>query len=245
MGKAAPSPSNYTGAANQQAAASQSNVNTQTQANRPNVQGGTQSQQWTQDANGNWTLTQGYGAAQPLADTLQQQSLDALGQPFDDGSGARNQTIDAAYAASKARLDPEWAQTEELAGSSMANMGIDPNSAAARSRRAELAASKTDAYNQARALAIREGNAAGGEVFRNNLAARNNPLAQLLALANSSRAPNFNTAGVGQTPDLLAAAMGQDSADLRRYQLEQQQLTDMIGAGGQLGGSILKSLFMF
>lgn len=245
MGKAAPSPSNYTGAANQQAAASQANVNQQTQANRPDVQGATQSQQWTQGPDGRWTLTQGYGAAQPLADTLQQQSLDALGQPLDNGTAARNQTIDESYRAATSRLDPEWQQREQLAGSELANMGIDPNSAAAQARRRELSNARTDAYSQAHAAAVREGNAAGSDVFRNNLAARNNPLAQLLALANSSRAPNFNSAGVAQSPELLSAAIGQDADAMRRWQLEIQQASDMVNAGGQLAGTVAKALFSF
>lgn len=243
MGKAAPTPGNYTGTAQQQANASQAAVNQQTQANRANVAGNTSSQQWTQDANGNWTLTQGYGAAQPIASTLQQQTQDALGQPLDNGSAARQQTIDSAYSQATSRLNPQWAQRQQLADSTLANQGIDPNSAAAQAARREFSQQRNDAYGGAMASAVREGNAAGSDVFRNNLAARNNPLQQLLALA-GMQGPSYNLAGQAQTPDLLAASMGQDAANLRTWQAQQQATADAVGAGMQGLGSLAK-LFAF
>lgn len=243
MGKAAPTPSNYTGAAQAQANASQGNVNAQTAANRPNINGTTSSQQWTQDANGNWTLTQGYGGASGIASQLQGQAGDALNQPLDNGSAARQQTIDSAYSQATSRLDPQWAQRQQIADSTLANQGIDPNSAAAQAARREFSQQRNDAYGGAMANAVREGNAAGGEVFRNNLAARNNPLQQLLALA-GMQGPQFNAAGVAQSPDLLAASMGQDAANLRSWSAQQQATADAIGAGMQGLGSIAK-LFAF
>jgi hypothetical protein len=244
MGKATPSPSNYTGAANQQAAASQQNTNQQTAANRPNVNGNTQSQQWTQGSDGQWTLNQGYGQSQGLADTLRNQAQSAYGSPMDDGSTARQQTIDSAYGQAQKRLDPQWEQRGQLADSTLANQGIDPNSAAAQGARREFSNSRNDAYGSAMSGAIREGNAAGSEVFRNNLMARNNPLQQLLALSGLS-GPSYNTAGKADSPDILAATMGQDSANLRAWQAQQQATADAIGAGGQLLGGIAKAAFSF
>jgi hypothetical protein len=243
MGKAAPTPGNYTGIANQQAGASQNAVNQQTTANRANVNGGTNSQQWTQGPDGRWTLNQGYGASQGIADQLQGQARDAFGKPLDDGTTARNQPIDSAYKAAASRLDPQWAQREQLEQSTLANQGIDPNSAAGQAARREFSQNRTDAYGQAMSSAVREGNAAGGEVFRNNLAARNNPLQQLLALAGMG-GPSYNTAGQAETPQLLAARMAQDSAAQRQWEAEQKQITDAISAGGQLLGGIGK-MFAF
>lgn len=244
MGKAAPTPSNYSSIANQQAGASQSAVNQQTQANRANVNGGTNSQQWVQGPDGKWTLNQGYGSAQGIADSLQQQALDANGQPLDNGSAARQQTIDAAYGDATARLDPQWAQQEQLMQSNLANQGIDPNSAAAQAARREFTQGRNDAYRGAMSSAIREGNASGSDVFRNNLAARNSPLQQLLALAGVG-GPSYNTAGQAETPQLLAAGMAQDAAAQRQWEAQQKQITDAIAAGGQLLGGIGKSLFAF
>lgn len=243
MGKAAPAPSNYQGAAQQQADASQRNVNAQTLANRPNVNGQTNSQQWTQGPDGQWSLTQGFGASQGIADQLRQQATNAYGQPLDNGTAARDQTIDSAYKAATSRLDPQWAQRQQLADSTLANQGIDPNSAAAQAARREFAQNRNDAYSSAMAGAIREGNASGGEVFRNNLAARNNPLQQLLALAGMP-GPSYNTAGQAETPQILAAQMGQDAAAQRQWQQQQQQWTDALAAGGQLLGGIGK-MFAF
>lgn len=233
MSKNVPGPGNYTDAANQQAAASQSAVDRQTTANRANVNGNVTSQQWVQGPDGQWTLNQGYGAAQGLGNTLQNQAQAALNSPMDDGSSARQQTIDSAYAQAKSRLDPQWAQNQQLSESALANQGIDPNSAAAIAARREFSNSRNDAYGNAMSSAIREGNAAGSEVFRNNMAARNNPLQQLLALA-GMQGPSYNTAGQAAGPDLLAALMGQDSAALRQWQAQQQATTDAISAGGQL-----------
>lgn len=243
MGKAAPAPSNYTGAANAQSGASQSNVNNQTNANRANVNGGTNSQQWTQGPDGKWTLNQGYGAAQGVADSLTGQAQQANATPMDDGSGARQQTIDAAYGQAQKRLDPQWAERQQLADSTLANQGIDPNSAAAQASRREFSNQRNDAYGSAMNSAISEGNRAGSEVFRNNMAARNNPLQQLLALAGIG-GPQYNQAGQAETPQLLAATMGQDAAAQRAYEQQQKQITDAIGAGGQLLGGIGK-MFAF
>lgn len=243
MGKSAPAPGNYTGIANQQAGASRTAVNQQTQANRANVNGRSSSQQWTQGDNGQWTLNEGYGANQGIADSLQRQATDAFGKPLDDGTAARDQTIDSAYKASASRLDPQWAQRQQLADSTLANQGIDPNSAAGQAARREFSTNRNDAYSSAMAGAVREGNAAGGDVFRNNMAARNNPLQQLLALAGMG-GPSYNTAGQAETPQLLAARMAQDSEARQRWEAEQRQITDAIAAGGQLLGGVGK-MFAF
>ena len=243
MGKAAPSPGNYTGTAQQQSAASQGNVNTQTQANRANVNGGVNSQQWSQGADGKWTLNQGYGSTQGVADSLQQQALDANGKPLDNGSAARDQTIDSAYKQATSRLDPQWEQRQQLSESTLANQGIDPHSAAGQAARREFSQGRNDAYGSAMSGAIREGNAAGSQTFRDNLSARNNPMQQLMQLAGIG-GPNYNTAGQAETPQLLAAQMGQDSAAQRQYEQQQKQITDAIAAGGQLLGGIGK-MFAF
>jgi uncharacterized protein YjbJ (UPF0337 family) len=243
MGKSAPAPSNYTNTANAQSAASQNNINAQTAANRPNVAGRSSSQQWTQGPDGQWSLAEGYGANQGLADQLKGQATDAFGKPLDDGSAARQQTIDSAYGQAQKRLDPQWAQRQQISDSTIANQGIDPNSAAAQAARREFSNNRNDAYSSAMAGAVREGNAAGGEVYRNNLNARNNPLQQLLALAGMG-GPQFNTAGQAETPQLLAAGMAQDAAAQRAYEAQQRQITDAIAAGGQLLGGIGK-MFAF
>lgn len=244
MGKEAPAPSNYTGAANKQAAASAANTDKQTTANRANVNGTFGSQHWSQGPNGEWTLDQDMGANQGLADLLGKQALDAAGQPIGNGADARQQTIDSSYAEAKKRLDPQWAQADQLHQSQLANQGIDPTSAAARSSDLEFAHGRSDAYGSAMANAIREGNASGHQVFADNMAAHNNPLQQLLGLAGASRDPQYNQAGRSDTPDTLAATMGQDSAAFQRWQAQQQQITDAISAAGQLAGGIGK-MFAF
>lgn len=236
MGKSAPTPGNYQGAAQQQTAASQNNVNRQTQDNRVDVNGRAASQQWTQTPDGRWSLSEGYGGNQGIADLLRGQAGDALGKPLDDGSTARQQTIDSAYGQATKRLDPQWAQRQELADSTLANQGIDPASAAAQAARREFSNNRNDAYGSAMSSAVREGNAAGSQVFRDNLAARNNPLQQLLAMAGMG-GPSYNTAGQAETPQMLAALMGQDAAKQKAFEAEQKAIADAISGGAQILGA--------
>lgn len=243
MGKAAPTPGNYTGTAQSQAQASQNNVNTQTATNRPNVNGNTSSQNWAQGPNGEWSLTQGYGQSQGLADQLKGQAGDAFSQPMDNGGAARQQTIDSAYGQATSRLDPQWAQRQQIADSTLANQGIDPNSTAARSARREFSNNRNDAYSSAMSGAIREGNAAGSQTFRDNMSARNNPLQQLLQLAGMG-GPQFNQAGQAETPQLLAAQMAQDSAARQAWEAQQRATADAISGGAQLLGGVGK-MFAF
>jgi len=97
---------------------------------------------------------------------------------------------------------------------------------------------KNDAYNQAMTGAVREGNAAQGQTFAQNQAARNTPLQQLLALGGlASQNPAYNTAGLGETPQLLAALMGQNSANLGAWQATNQANADAVNGATQLIGA--------
>jgi hypothetical protein len=239
VGKQAPTPGDFTGAANQQAQASQGNVQAQTQANRPNISGVGTSQQWTQGPDGQWQLAQGYGQNQGLATQLQGQAQDALSTPLDNGTAARDQAISSAYGASTSRLDPQWAQQEQLTDSGLANAGLDPGSAAYRAAKLAQSQSKNDAYNQAMASAVHEGNTAQAQTFAENMAARNTPLQQLLQLGQlAGQNPTYNTAGIGETPQLLAALMGQNSANLGAWNATNQANADAVNGATQLIGSV-------
>lgn len=136
-------------------------------------------------------MEQQTGFAGPLAganEALMGQAGQQLGTPMDwsqfgtlgNGDEARQQAIDAAYGQATKRLDPAFAQRESAQATQLSNQGLDPNSAAARAARAEMAANRNDAYGSAMNSAIMQGQAAGDSVFRNNMAARQQMIAEAL-----------------------------------------------------------------
>lgn len=234
MGKSVPAPSNYTGAAEQTAGSSANVVNAQTQQNRPNINSGVTSQQWTTGPDGTPTLTQGYGAAEGIAGNLRQQAEANSAAPT--GEAARQGAIDQTYGRLTQRLDPQWARNGELEDSKLANMGIDPNSAAAHASRMDFANARNDAYSGARQQALDAGHTA----FQDNMQASNNPLQQLLALSGVS-GPQYNTAGQSQATDYFGASRAQDSAAMQQWQAQQKQISDLINGIGQIGGVAAKA----
>lgn len=259
MGSGAPAPQNFGQAAQQQAQASQQNVYQQTQANRPDQTNPFASTTWTQGPGGQWQQnTQFTGALGGLNDALQQQAAQAMGSPFSlsglpgltDGSSAREQAINAAYGSATSRLDPTFQQREEQLSTRLQQQGLAPGSEAYNEAMSSLGRERTDAYNQALSSAIGQGTQAGQALFQQSLAGRQNALAEALrqrgqafgelqGLQGLTQQQGFMGAGLAQAPDYLGAAGLQGQQDLSRYQFDQQQLAQLIGAGGQLAGSIL------
>jgi len=213
-------------------------INAQTQANRPNINTPFAQQQWTKDANGNWTLNAGLSPGmQGVADTLQHQAADAYGQPLDNGSAARNQAINAAYGQATSRLDPQFAQQDQLMASRLANQGLDPTSEAYRTAMGDYGRQKNDAYTSAMASAIQQGTLAGHTAFMDNLSARNAPMQELGGLSGFMGMPAFNPAtgyadAAGQAAsnqaDQIAAAMQLAQAASSAYRTSDERLKEDI-----------------
>lgn len=259
MGSSAPPPQNFGQAAQQQADASRANVNAQTQANRPNQSSPFATRTWTQGPNGQWgDSTQFTGPLAGLNESLQQQAAQAMGTPFSlsglpsltDGAQAREQAINAAYGSATSRLDPAFQQREEQTRLRLQQQGLVPGSEAFERELSALGRERTDAYGQAMNSAIGQGAQAGQALFNQSLAGRQNALSEALrqrgqafselgGLQGLSQQQGFIGAGMAQAPDFLQAAGMQGAQDWGRYQFDQQQIADMIGAGGQLAGSLL------
>lgn len=257
----APPPPNFTGAAEQQAQASQQNVGQQTAANRPNQSNPFASRTWTQGPNGEWMdQTQLSGPLGELNNSLQQQAQQAMGTPFSlsglpgltDGAAAREQAINAAYGSATSRLDPAFQQREEQTRTRLMQQGLQPGSEAFEREMANLGRDRNDAYGQAMNSAIGQGTQAGQALFGQSLAARQNALAEALrqrgqafgeiqGLQGLTQQQGFMGAGMAQGPNYLQAAGLQDAADFGRFQFSQQQLADIINGGinflGQAGGA--------
>ena len=248
MGKQAPAPENYKGAAEQQGQSSQTNTQAQTQANRPNQSNSFASSQWTQNPDGTWTQKSG------LTPEMQAK-FDAMGQldpslfgPIDNGSAIREKTTQAAYDEAVKRLNPQWEQRDNALRSQLANQGLDPNSAAARNANVAQAGARNDAYTSAMANAISEGNRAGSEAFRDNMAARQQALMnalrqRYLPFEDASQAmglfgqQGFNQAGRADATQYLPASMAQGENTWRSREYEDQANADAWrGAFDLLGG---------
>lgn len=266
MSSGAPPPPDFTGAAQQQADASQQAVNQQTMANRPNQSSPFATSQWTQGPDGQWQQsTQFSGALGGLNESLQQQAASAMSTPFSlsglpeltDGSAAREQAINSAYGSATSRLDPAFQQREEGLRTRLMQQGLQPGSQAFNEAMAGLGRERTDAYGQAMNSAIGQGTQAGQALFGQSMAARQNALAEALrsrgqafgelqGLQGLTGQQNFMGAGAGQTPQFLQAAGMQEAADFGRYQLSEQQKADLIngimGFVGQAGGAAAMTL---
>lgn len=258
MGKSAGAAPDYKGAAEQQAQASQNAVNQQTQSNRPNQATNFASTQWTQGPNGEWTqnnqLSGGLGSAASglmgqaagLGGAMDWSQFGALG----NGDQARQQAIDAAYKQATSRLDPMWDKREEAQRTQLLNQGLDPNATeAGKGAMSDLGTQRTDAYNSAMNSAIAQGQAAGDSVFRNNLMARqqqiaealrqrSQPLDELSRLQGFGAMPGFQGAGMAQAPNYFGAE--QAAGDWRMQDTAQQNqfYGDVLGGLFGLGGGV-------
>lgn len=235
--KQSPPPQNYTGAAEKQGAASQANVNTQTQANRPDVTTPFGSQKWTQGPDGSWQMSSEMSPEVKAAyDKMQGFDWNQFGE-LDDGSAVRDQATTAAYNQATSRLNPEWDRREASSRTRLANQGLDPNSQAARTQTAQVGQQRNDAYGSAMNSAIREGNVAGSAAFRDNMMARQQAIAEALrnrglaledlrGLQGFMATPDFKGAGQADAAPYFNASMAEGENDWRRRMYEDQANAD-------------------
>lgn len=238
MGKHAPPPADYVGAAEQQGRSS-----------RPNVSTSFGSQSFSQGPDGQVTMTS------QLSPELQKLFGRASGFDFanlgqmQDGSAARQQAIDSAYQQATSRLNPQWAQRETQLRSQLANQGLDANSQASRAANQQLGQARNDAYSSAMASAIAQGQAAGDSVFRNNMLARQQSIAEALGtpqigalqqMQGFLNAPNFRS----DPTQYLAATRDKGEADWRKFQFDTQSDVDAWQSGLGTLAQLAPYLFM-
>lgn len=248
----------FRGAAEAAAAASRENVREQTQANRPNQQTPFGQSQWVQNPDGSWSQSVGFSdPLNQLGGSLANQAASFMQTPMDwsqfgaidDGSAARQQAIDAAYAQATSRLDPQWAQREEASRTQLLNQGLDPESQAYKNAKQQEGFQRNDAYGSAMNAAIGQGREAGESVFRQNMMKRQQaiaealqrrgmPMSEIQQMMGMLQMPGFTGAGQAQAPNYLAAAGMQDNADWRQQMLQYQMWADMMNAGGDAAGTV-------
>jgi hypothetical protein len=255
MGKSAPPPPDYKGAAEAQGASSQANVNAQTQANRPdqtNAFGSSVS--WQQGPDGKWTQSQQFGGPfAGLNQNLQQQALFSMGGQMDPklfgpvmgGDAARDQAINSAYGQATSRLDPQWSQRGSQLQTQLMNQGLDPSSDAYKNAMGDFGRDRNDAYSSAMNGAIGQGTAAGQAVFQQNmmqhqqsladaLRQRTQPMQDLQGLQGFLGQQGFSNAGAAGAPDYLGAAAAQGNYQMEQHQSDQQADADRWAAAMKL-----------
>jgi hypothetical protein len=189
-----------------------------------------------QGPNGQWTENVGLegplgGAQGEAANTLEQN----LGTPLDTGEQARTNAVNAMYGSETAVLDPRMRQQKEASDATLANEGLSPTSEGARAQENAESQSENQAYAGARANAEQVGNEAQQITFGENVTQQQLPLQELSQMLGLEAQPGFQGAGVAQTPEYLAAAMG-----LGNYQLgANQQNNALLGSMGQGAGQLI------
>jgi len=260
MGKDAGKAPDFRGAAEEQAASGQQAIDRQTTANRPGQTSPFASTQWTQGPDGRWQQNTGFtGGLGQAAQGLQSQA-GGLANPMDwnqlgafmDGSQARREAIDSTYGEASKRLDERFGKSRDAMHTQLLNQGLDPNSQAYRNAMREQTLGENDAYGSAMNNAIQSGTAAGDSLFRNNMASREQRLAEALQQRRQpleemgqlggflNFMPGFNAAGAGQGTNYMDALGQTGNWNMQNAQMRNQFWGDLAGGLMGLGGSAIK-----
>jgi hypothetical protein len=161
----------------------------QTANNRPSQVTPWAQTQWAQGPGGQWTQNTGFtGGLANAASSLNGQVGQSMATPFSfgqfgampTGDSARDQAITGAYNQATSRLDPQWQQRESMARTQLLNQGLDPTSQAFQFEMGQLGQQRNDAYGSAMNSAIGQGTSAGNSLFQNNMASRQQAVAEAL-----------------------------------------------------------------
>lgn len=162
----------------------------------------------------------------------------SLSQPFNIGSA--NDATNKAYQNITSRLDPQWAQNEEMQRAQLANQGITQGSEAYNNAMRVFNQGKNDAYTQASTQAMNF----APQTFQLEQATRSQPLNELNALRTGSQ---VTTPQFGQVPqqgqtsgaNMLGAAQAQGAWDQGIYNQQQSAANAAMGGLFSLGGAAL------
>jgi hypothetical protein len=176
MGKSAPPPPDYRGAAEETHAGNLEMLEMQTRANRPTQITPWGEVQWTEGPGGQWTqevlLSPEQQAAldsqlglqaqrselaggmmgrveREFGDTMDWSQFQELAGPLDRGQKYYDEAGDALYSRATSRLDPQWEAKRESTASQLRNQGLRPGDEAYDRQMEFLSQQETDAYQQA------------------------------------------------------------------------------------------------
>lgn len=233
----------------------------QTNANRPNQSTPWANSSWSQGPNGEWSQQVGFnGPMAGMADSLQGQAAQSMSTPFSfgqfgampTGDSARDQAINGAYGQAASRLDPMWNQREDQMRTRLMNQGLDPASEAFRNEMGNMGRDRNDAYTSAMNMAIGQGTSAGNSMFQNNMASRQQsiaealrqrgmPMEELQKMQGFLAMPGFNADGSTMQAAGMGAQLNQQNTDaFNRNMLGMQEANNnsLIGTINGIGGLV-------
>lgn len=266
-GSSAPSPPNYTQAAQTQANIGQQYLQQQTQANRPTQINPMGTSQWTQDAQGNWTQNTSLsptmqGLFNTYTGNIGQQGQAASGMlgnftnnnqqytGVQQGLLGQAQGLDqsGAQAAYMARMQPSLDQSTNALMASLAAQGMTPGSTAYNQAVMLNNQKLNDAQNSA---ILNSGQWAGqqmsnlGQQYNMANALRTQPLSDYTTLMQGTQVSgnpqfsSFTNAGAATPPALLQAAQDQYQAQLQQAQANSASGSGIGGALGTVAGGLI------
>jgi hypothetical protein len=157
-----------------------------------------------------------------------------------DGEGARNQAINAAYGQATSRLDPQWARREEAERTQLLNSGLDPSSEAYRGAMSEMGNQRNDAYSSAMNSAIGQGQAAGDSVFKNSMMGRQQSIAEALRKRSQPLDELNKINGLSGMPsyyqgnEMMQGALANDNFAMQKWSAENDKTAQEVGAAAGL-----------
>lgn len=183
------------------------------------------------------------GLSQGLLDTANSslgQTQQSLGQPQDLQS--IQDIANKSYGLQTARLDPQWAQNEEVQKTTLANQGLAPGGEAYDNAMRTFNQGKNDAYNQAQLSSI----ATMPQTYQLSSAERMQPLTELNALRTGAQPqmPQFQPTQYSmgaQGPNLLGAAQAQSGYNQGLYNSQVGQQNAMTSGLFGLGSAGLSA----
>lgn len=174
---------------------------------------------------------QSQAAMQNMAGIANDQSAmvrDHLSQPFEF---TNQDAANWAYDLGAERLDPRFAQEEAGLRTRLINQGVRPGTAAYDAEMARLGQNKNDAYNQLM-LTGRQ------QAFNENIATRNQPINELMALTTGTQVQNPN-ASFAQTPQVGVGGVDYTGLVNQKYQADVKNHQSMMGGLFGLGSSLI------
>lgn len=212
----APAAPNYTAAALAQAAGNRTNqVTPYGNLNWSNPNPKDQNSPWTSTVDLNPQAQQTLDTQMGLSNQMGNMAQQSLGQvntgPMDLSSVQGVQ--DQAYGALTSRLDPQWAQREDMQKTQLANQGIGVGSEAYSNSMRDFGNQRNDAYQQANLAAINT----APQTYQLASSIHNQPLNQFNALRSGAQVQNPTFQQPGGGANLLGAAQAQGASDMNAY----------------------------
>lgn len=168
-----------------------------------------------------------------VANSLSSKLGNTLSTPFNGDNKAVEDKIDSLGAA---RLDPQYARSQDALSTSLANQGIQPGSAAWNAQMTQFSQGKNDAYNQL----YLNGNQ---QAYNQALSTRNQQTNEISALQSGSQVTNPTFAATTQTtiPTTDTAGIINTSYNQaqNKYQSQNNQWNSIAGGLFKLGSSAI------